>query len=300
MIQSTISDSAHSNSEELVDAVSAPEELVEAVRNPKSDSLVATHTCDGNEKDSATDTTNRNQPHKLLANRDIPAIIQGVTPPVHQATADGVSTCGGDLYVLLTVILEEIVTCAAPSAAHVFEDPMLVNWKVASRSIPIDMNTVGVSPISTTQVLIGNGTSVPPTRIRSQETVSPRGSIGPQEVRNAHPFKTSTNQFSPKQGNPTPIYRKAIGRKTVTDESADANSRCGMDLGRNSVVAKNPSFMYFGLSPANIPDKIKSVIVPTARVRRLTNVSNWLRPRHDIEEVTADRVRITKANSDYI
>ena len=62
-IQSTISDSAHFNSEELVDPVSNSKELVDAVSDPKIDSLVATHTSDRN---TATTTTNGNSPHKLL------------------------------------------------------------------------------------------------------------------------------------------------------------------------------------------------------------------------------------------
>ena len=90
-IQSTISDSAHSDSEELVDTVS----------DPKSDSLVYTHTSDVN---SASDTTNGNSPHKLLANREIPAIIQGVIRPVHQATTDGFFTCRGDLNAVRTFL----------------------------------------------------------------------------------------------------------------------------------------------------------------------------------------------------
>ena len=48
--------------------------------------------------------------------------------------------------------------------------------------------------------------------------------------------------------------------------------------------------MDFGLSPANTPDKLNSVIVPTTRVIGLTNGSDWIWPRHDIEEVTAERV----------
>ena len=103
-IQSTISSSTNSNSNKLVDAISDSKELVDSVSYFKElvdaisdltcDSKVATLTSDGN---SATDTTNENCPHKLLANCEIPAIIQGVIPPVHQATTDGVSTCGGDL-----------------------------------------------------------------------------------------------------------------------------------------------------------------------------------------------------------
>ena len=56
-----------------------------------------------------------------------------------------------------------------------------------------------------------------------------------------------------------------------------------MDFGHNSVIAANPNFV-----------KIKSTIVPTTRVGRLTNGSDWLWPWHDIEEVMAERVRKSK------
>ena len=148
--QSTISNSAHSNSEELFDAVSDPKSY------PSSNPNVATY------------NTNGNYPHKLLANSEIPEIIQGVIPPFHQATAGGVSTCGGDLHAVRTVLSEEIFMGAAPSAVRVFKDPPVLNWKVASRPIPIDMNTVVVTPRYTTQVLIGTGNSVTPIRIRRQ------------------------------------------------------------------------------------------------------------------------------------
>ena len=86
-IQATISNSAHSDYEELVDSVINSKELVDSVSDSNSDPKVATHTSDGN---SATDTTNRNSPHKLLAIREILAIIQCFIPLVHQATIDGV------------------------------------------------------------------------------------------------------------------------------------------------------------------------------------------------------------------
>ena len=179
-----------------------------------------------------------------------------------------------------------------------------LRWQIgrslASRLIPIDMNTIGVPPRATTQVLTGTGISGPPIRIRGQEVGSPRGSIGPQKARNAHLFKTSINVFSPKHGHPTPIFSKAIGCKTFSKESADVNSCYGMDFGRNSDVIKSPNFMEFGLWPAKTPDKIESVIVPTTRVGRLANGPNRIRTRHDIEEVTADRVGGTKSHIDYI
>ena len=73
-----------------------------------------------------------------------------------------------------------------------------------------------------------------------------------------------------------------------------------MDFGRNFVVTKSPKFMDFGLSPANTPDKTKYVIVPTTRYGELTNGSDWLWPRNDIEEVIADRVSGTKEKTDNI
>ena len=161
-----------------------------------------------------------------------------------------------------TVILEEIVTGALPSAAHVIKYPPLINYKVTHRLISIDMNTVGVSPRSTNQVLTGSGTSAPPIRIRSQEIGSPRGSIGTQKVRNNHPFKTSIIQFSSKHFHPTPIFSKAIGRKTVSGKSDEVNCRCEIDIGHNSFFDEIPNFIYFGLLPANEPDKLKSIIVP--------------------------------------
>ena len=115
------------------------------------------------------------------------------------------------MHAVRTVLLEEIVTGTAPSAAHVFEDPPVVNCKVASRPIPIDMSTFRVSPRATNKVLTGTGTSAPPIRIRSQVIGIPSGSICPQKFRNAHPFKTTINLFSPIHGHRTPILSKVIG-----------------------------------------------------------------------------------------
>ena len=267
---------------ELVDAVSDYEKLFDAVSDPKrfpsSDQKVSTY------------NTNRNSPHKLLVNSEISAIIQGVIPPVHQATEDGVLICGGALHAVRKVLTEEIITGAAFSSARVFKDPPGVNWKVTSRPIPTEMSTVGVSPISSTQVMTGSGTSEPPIRIRSQGIGSPRGSIVPQKVRNANPFKTSIYQLSPKHGHPTPIFSKVMFCKIFPDESANIYARKRMDFRSNYVVAKIPNFIDFGLSPANTPYKLKCIIFSTTKVGRLTNCSYWLLPMHDIEEVRAEIV----------
>ena len=97
-----------------------------------------------------------------------------------------------------------------------------------------------------------------------------------------------------------PIFRKAIGRKTVPDKSANVYARKRMDSGGNSVLSEIPNFMDFELSPANTPDKLKSGIVLATIVGRFTNVLDWLPPRHDIEEVTAKRVGEEKVYSNYI
>ena len=73
-----------------------------------------------------------------------------------------------------------------------------------------------------------------------------------------------------------------------------------MDFGINSVVAESPNFMDFRLFPTNTTDKLKSVIYPPTRVEKLTNGSDWLASRHDIEEVTVERVSEEKLYSDYI
>ena len=151
------------------------------------------------------------------------------------------------MHAVRTILSEDIVTGAAPSAAHVLEDPPVVNWKVTSRLITIYMTTVRVSPRATTKVLTVTGTSAPPTRIRTQEIVSPRGYIVTKKVRNAYPFKTSNNRFSPEHRNPTPMFSKLISHKTFPDESADVNSYCGMDFERNSVISESSNFMDFGI-----------------------------------------------------
>ena len=127
-IQSTINDSKYNNSEED-----------DAESDPKSDSLVATHTSDRNEmKITDTDTTNRNSTHKLLTNREIPAIIQGVIPPVNQTTADGVATYIRALHAVLAVLHKEIVMGATRSTSGVLKDPPVINWKDVSGPIPVD------------------------------------------------------------------------------------------------------------------------------------------------------------------
>ena len=139
------------------------------------------------EKITDTDTTKVNSPHKLLMNREIPAIIQDIIPPVNQTTAYGVATSVRNLYSVRSVLHKEILTGATRSAAGVLKYPTVVNWKDTGGTIMVDINTVGIPPINTTQVRTGTGPSVPPISTGIQNIEGPRRSIIPQEVRNAEP-----------------------------------------------------------------------------------------------------------------
>ena len=93
-LQSTINNSADDHLNQNI-----------AKSDPKSDPLVDIHTSDrkkGKIKD--TDTAKGNYLHKLLMNREIPAIIQGFIPPVNQMTADWVATSGRVLHAVCAVL----------------------------------------------------------------------------------------------------------------------------------------------------------------------------------------------------
>ena len=145
-------------------------------------------------------------------------------------------------------------------------------------------------PKYTTQVLTDTATALPPIHIRSQEIGSSRGPIGHNKVRNAHQLKTSIHQFSPEHSHPTPIFSEVIGHKTVPDKRADVYTRKWMDFGSNSVLSESPNFMDFGLLPTNKRDKLKSIIVHTTKIKRVTNGSKRLKRTHDISEITAKTV----------
>ena len=128
--------------------------------------MVATHTSDGNKrKITDTDTTNGNHPHKLLTNREIPAIIQGVIPTVNQTTADAFVTSRRALHAVHAFLNKEIVTDATRITVDALKDPPVKNWTDASGPIPVDKNSAGIPPRTTTQVLTGTGPSAPPISI---------------------------------------------------------------------------------------------------------------------------------------
>ena len=90
------------------------------------------------------------------------------------------------------------------STAGVLKDPTVKNWKNTSGTIPVDRKTIGIPPITTTQVLTGTGPSDSPISIGIQKIEGPRRSINPKEARKYNPLDASITQFPAKHRDPTP------------------------------------------------------------------------------------------------
>ena len=88
--------------------------------------------------------------------------------------------------------------------------------------------------------------------------------------------------------------------ETVSGESADVNSRDGMEFVSKSVLGESPNFVDLRLSPANAADKLKFVFALATRVEGLTDNSDWIASMHGYKEVTAGIVSESKAYSNYI
>ena len=73
-----------------------------------------------------------------------------------------------------------------------------------------------------------------------------------------------------------------------------------MNFGSNDVFTQNPNFINLGLASINTTDKLGSIRVPKTRSGRPKSISDWIWHGNDTEEATVDRVRETRANSDYI
>ena len=130
-IQPTISNSVYYDSEEH-----------NAVSDPKSDSLLDTHTSDGKErKISDTDTTNSKTPHKLILNRLIPNTISGAIRPIDQTITEDVAGIRETLDARQTVLSKEIVTDAARSGACILRTPREVSRTGRDSTMPQDRNT---------------------------------------------------------------------------------------------------------------------------------------------------------------
>ena len=84
------------------------------------------------------------------------------------------------------------------------------------------------------------------------------------------------------------------------DTRVEVNWIGGMNFWSISVVTPNPKILNFGVASVNTTDKLGSVGIATTRVGRPTSSLEWRQHLYDIKEVTADILRKTKANSNYI
>ena len=125
------------------------------------------------------------------------------------------------LHAVCAVLHKEIVTGAMNITSGVLKDPLVINHKDASGTIPVDKNTVRITPITNTHVLAGTGTSDSPISIGIHKIEGPRRSINPKEARKYNPLDASITRFPAKHRNPTPGWSNIKSRKVVTNESDD-------------------------------------------------------------------------------
>ena len=289
-IQSTISDSAYYDSEGN-----------SAVSNPKSDSLIATQTSDGNErKITDTDTTNGNPPHKLILNWIIPKIIPGAIRLIYQTIMEYMAGIRETLDARQIVILNKIVTDTARSGERILQTSREIIRTGRYSTMPRDGNTVVAAARSTSPVQIWHSITDSPIRNRNQEIINPIGPVSPQWISNSKKLKTSINGFFAQERGFKPICSKLVGCKFSDNSSVNVNLRCEMNFVSNAVFTQNPNFINIRLVSVNTIYKLGSVSVPTTRVVRPTSSSDCIRHGHYIEETTADIVSKTIANSNYI
>ena len=84
--------------------------------------------------------------------------------------------------------------------------------------------------------MIGGGTTVSPNRTGTKDIISPRGSIGTQEVREAQPFHTSINGIYAKLRDPVPTWSKVFGLKSSNESSSAVYVRGHMNLTCDAVL----------------------------------------------------------------
>ena len=194
-IQSTISDSAYSDSDEQVDAISDseeqvdtinyPNELVDAVSNPKRDP--------SSDEKVATYTTNGNPPQKSLRSRFVPKIIQGAIRSIDHLVTEDAPGIQETLGARQAVLLKEVVTDAARSGARIFRTLRELSRTVRDGSTPRCVNTSVVTTRLTPINPIFNSTSNSPMMNGNQDIVNPRRSIIATEARNAKPLDAPIN-----------------------------------------------------------------------------------------------------------
>ena len=96
-----------------------------------------------------------------------------------------------------------------------------------------------------------------------------------------------------------PTFSKLIEHKLSNDSSADIFSRCQVNFTRDIVMTKSTDFLNLRLSAVHTSDELRSVSIPTTRIRRPTDGSNWLPPGHLIDELIAYRMNRARSEQNY-
>ena len=122
------------------------------------------------------------------------------------------------------------------------------------------------------------------------DIISPRGSIGPQWIRDADPLDNSINGIYSEHKDLVPIFSKVIGCKFTNKSSANVNSHCWTNIRTDAYLTKNPNFVNLGLVSIHTSEKLGSVLIPTTIIITQTGYPNWIPDSHSIVEVAADRV----------
>ena len=320
-IQSTISDSAHSDSdeqvyntndsEEQVDArnwlindsveqvgqINDSEKQVDAIINDSekqvdatsdSEKLVVTGSDPKSDPRSDpkadTHTTHVNLVQKLLISRFVPNIIPVVIRPINLSITADMMGVQDILSPPQTVLPKASITDAACSCARIFR------WTSGKVSLTNRDNATSrdISYNENSRLsshgpsCIGN--SVSPTRTGNQDIFNPSHPSTVKRGRNVEPFDAFIDGFSAINGHCTSYFSGVIGLEAVSAEVADVNLQERMNFASNSVLGETPKFVDLGLSPVHTTDKLKSVISPATRSGGLTDHSNWIASRHCIAE----------------
>ena len=98
---------------------------------------------------------------------------------------------------------------------------------------------------------------------------------------------------------PAPIFSNLIGHKFTDKSIVNVNPHYRMKFGSDAVLTESLNLMNLGLASAQTLDELWSVFIPTTRIGKPKDGSNWLPNSHNIGEVTADRVIRTGSEQDY-
>ena len=218
---------------------------------------------------------------------------------IDQTNAEDAAGIGETLHARHMILLKGIVTDLARSTAHVFRTPADTSWHGMDGTTPRDGNPTIGSIRLTSPVRIGGSNICYSSRTGNQYIINPRGSIGPQWIRDDQPLDTSINGNYSEHRDPAPIFSKLIGRKFIDESSADVNSRFRMNFGSDTVLTKSPNFVNLGLASVHISDGLRSVFITTNIIRTPKDSSNWIPTSHRIGEVALDRVIRAGSEQDY-